>query len=154
MQVITLHSLAHTSSKPFTTIHPITSSVVPNSHPSPPILNPNPDENDFLETSPMSDELGLQYILPHPSLGPNECQRIFELRLRKLVRMFIAAISHVQSPSHRLQLDLAASKGFRVPHGLIPSGLALAVWNTPWTGPESMADIDRNSMSVCLLYDR
>ena len=33
----------------------------------------------------MSDEAGLQYTLPHLSLGLDERQRIFELRLRKLV---------------------------------------------------------------------
>ena len=37
----------------------------------------------------MSDEVDLQYILPHPSLGLDERQRIFGQRLRKLVRLFI-----------------------------------------------------------------
>ena len=68
LQVTTLHSLAYTS-KPFTTADPITSSVVPNSHPRPPIPNPNPDESSFLEASHMSDQVALQYILLHPSLG-------------------------------------------------------------------------------------
>ena len=84
LQITTLHSLAYTS-KPFTTADPITSSVVPNLHPSPPILNPNLDESSFFQTSPMSDQVALDYILPHPSLGLDECQRIFELRLRKMV---------------------------------------------------------------------
>ena len=84
LQVTTLHSLAYTS-KPFTTADPITSSVVPNSHPRPPIPNPNLDESSFFQTSPMSDQVALEYILPHPSLGLDECQRIFELRLRKMV---------------------------------------------------------------------
>ena len=68
LQVTTLRSLTYTS-KPFTTADPITSSVVPNSHCHPPILNPNPDENSFLETSSMSDQVALQYVLLHPSLG-------------------------------------------------------------------------------------
>ena len=85
LQVTTLHSVAHTYSKLFTTAHPITSSVVPNLHPSPPIPNPNLDESSFFQTSPTSDQVALEYILPHPSLGLDDCQRIFELRLRKMV---------------------------------------------------------------------
>ena len=37
----------------------------------------------------MSDEVGSQYILPRPSLGLDERQRIFERRLRMLVPLFI-----------------------------------------------------------------
>ena len=37
----------------------------------------------------MSDEVDLQYILPHSSLGLDERQRIYEQRLRKLVLLFI-----------------------------------------------------------------
>ena len=84
LQVTTLHSLAYTS-KPFTTADPITSSVVPNLHTRSPIPNPNLDESSFFQTSPMSDQVALEYILPHPSLGLDECQRIFELRLREMV---------------------------------------------------------------------
>jgi hypothetical protein len=142
------HPLSHTSSKLFTTTHPITPSVASNSHSSPPMPNSNLDENEFSETSPMSDEAGIHYILPHPSLGLDKCQRIFELRLRKLV---CSSIAHVQPLSHCLQLDLATSKGLRVPHNLIPSNLPLVVRDVPWTRLESIADVDRNLMSVCLL---
>ena len=68
LQVTALHSLAYTS-KPFTTADPITSSVVPNLHPNPPIPNLNPDESIFFQTSHMSDQVALQYALLHPSLG-------------------------------------------------------------------------------------
>ena len=68
LQVTTLHSLAYPS-KPFTTADPITSSVVLNLHPSPPIPNPNLDESSFFQTSSMSDQVALQYVLLHPSLG-------------------------------------------------------------------------------------
>jgi hypothetical protein len=62
-----------------------------------------------------------------------------------------SSIADVQPQSHCLQLDLATSKGLRVPYDPIPSSLALAVWNAPWTGLESIADVDRNLMSVYLL---
>ncbi|KAI9452036.1 hypothetical protein HD554DRAFT_2180077 [Boletus coccyginus] len=88
----------------FTTPDPITSSVVPSSHPSPPIRSSNFDENDSLETSSMSDQVDLQRILPDLSLEVDECQRIFTLRLRKL-------------------LDLATLKGLHAPRDLIHSSL-------------------------------
>ena len=47
----------------------------------------------------MSDEVDVQCILPHPSLGADECQRIFELRLRELVRMFSYTIWKMTKPS-------------------------------------------------------
>jgi hypothetical protein len=46
----------------------------------------------------MSDEAGIHYILPHPSLGLDKCQRIFELRLRKLVWMFIHRSRTITKP--------------------------------------------------------
>ncbi|KAI9573319.1 WD40-repeat-containing domain protein [Boletus coccyginus] len=45
----------------FPTTHPIVSSVVPSSHPNPPIPNPNPDETHFLDTSSMSNETDLRH---------------------------------------------------------------------------------------------
>ena len=48
--------------------------------------DPDINENNSFETSPLSDdELDLQYVLPRPSLENVNRQRIFELRLRKLV---------------------------------------------------------------------
>ncbi|KAF8557935.1 WD40 repeat-like protein [Imleria badia] len=110
----------------FTTAHPITSSVVLNSHPS---LPTNPDEIDSEEPPSMSD---LQSILPDPSFGFDERQRIFELRIRKL-------------------LDLAASNGLRVPVHLVPSTLPVSVRNMLSTGPESIPDVNQSSVSVCPL---
>ncbi|KAF8125969.1 WD40-repeat-containing domain protein [Boletus edulis] len=48
------------------------------------VLNPLLDSPD---TSATSDEVDLQYMIPDLSLGPDECQRIFDIRLRKLARM-------------------------------------------------------------------
>ncbi|KAI9573277.1 quinon protein alcohol dehydrogenase-like superfamily [Boletus coccyginus] len=89
-----------------TTAVPITSTVVPNTHPNRPILNPNPDENDSLNTSSMSNEADPQYVLTDMSLGLEERQCLFESRLRDLV-------------------DLAASNGLHVPHDLVRSILPL-----------------------------
>lgn len=114
-----LNSLAHTCSKVFAAPDPITSSVAPSSHPSPPIRSPDSDGNDSLKTSSMSDQVDLQHILPDLSLGLEECQRIFELRLRKLVRIFTHC-SHTIT-GHFLQVDLATSKGLRTPRDLIHS---------------------------------
>ena len=63
--------------QPFTTSHPITSSVVPDSHPSPPIPN---SSLDSLEMSSMFHEVELQYI-QHPTLGLDVCQRMDECKL-------------------------------------------------------------------------
>ncbi|KAI9455830.1 quinon protein alcohol dehydrogenase-like superfamily [Boletus coccyginus] len=107
--------------------HPITSPVVSNPHPSPPTSNSNPDDIGSSRMSSMSHEVDLQYIIPHSSLGLDERQRVFELRLRKLV-------------------DLATSNGLRVPHDLIPSNLPRDVCNVPWIRQERMADTNQNSM--------
>ncbi|KAF8546094.1 hypothetical protein OG21DRAFT_1491587 [Imleria badia] len=74
-----------------------------------------------------SDEVDVECILPHPSLRLDERQRIFELRLRKM-------------------LDLACSSGLRVPGDPIPSSLPVGVQNTPWTERASIADGDSGSM--------
>ena len=87
------HSSAH-ASKLFPPPH-LTAAAL--ERPSPPISNPNPDENDFLETSSMSDEVDLQYILPHPSLGLDERQRIFGQRLCKLVLLFVCCLRIIKS---------------------------------------------------------
>ncbi|KAF8120856.1 quinon protein alcohol dehydrogenase-like superfamily [Boletus edulis] len=42
---------------------------------------------NLLLTLDMSDEVGLQYMVPDLSLGLDEYQRIFDIRLRKLARM-------------------------------------------------------------------
>ncbi|KAI9455829.1 quinon protein alcohol dehydrogenase-like superfamily [Boletus coccyginus] len=112
--------------------HPITSPVVSNPHPSLPTSNSNPDDIGSSGMLSMSHEVDLQYIVPHSSLGLDECQRIFELRLRKLV-------------------DLATSNGLRVPHELIPSNSPRGVCNAPWIRQESTADINQSSMSVFLI---
>ena len=66
-----------------------------------------------------------------------------------------SSIAHVHSPSRCLQFDLATSNGLHIPHDLIPSSLPRGVRNTPSTvlenGPESIADLDRNSVLVCFL---
>ncbi|KAF8553700.1 WD40 repeat-like protein [Imleria badia] len=92
-----------------------TSSEVPNPHPEPPIRDSNTNEHDSLTTSSssVSDEMDMQYILPHPSLNLDERQRILELRIRKM-------------------LDLATSTGLRIPGDLIPSTRASRMdvdWN-------------------------
>ncbi|KAF8553431.1 WD40 repeat-like protein [Imleria badia] len=69
----------------------------------------------------------LKFILPDLSLGLDERQRIFELRLRKL-------------------LDLATSKGFHVSRGLFPSSLPVVARGTPLTGTERITDGDSNAM--------
>lgn len=98
----------------------------------------------------MSNEVD---ILPHPSLGLDECQRIFESRLRKLVSMFIHHSRIIIN--YFLQLDFATSKGLRVPRDLLPSGfLTQGIRGALWTGLESMADVDQNSMLVCPMSAR
>ena len=80
-------SHAHPVLKPLTTARPIASSMLPNSHYT---RDPDINENGSVETPSLSDgEVDLQYILPRSSLGQVDRQRIFELRLRKLVRTFI-----------------------------------------------------------------
>ncbi|KAF8553707.1 WD40 repeat-like protein [Imleria badia] len=71
----------------------------------------------------------LQSILPDLSLSLDERQRIFELRLRKL-------------------LDLASSKGFHVSRDLFPPSLPVGTQNTPLTGRERIVDDDSNAMST------
>ncbi|KAF8553440.1 WD40 repeat-like protein [Imleria badia] len=58
---------------PFTTAHPITSSAVPISPPTPPIWDPNPHEKDFSETSAMVPP-DMQYILPESTHQPQLLQ--------------------------------------------------------------------------------
>lgn len=65
--------------------HPITSSVVSDSHPSPPIPDSNPDENDSLGMASMSHEAESQYIPPQPFLGLDVCQRTHEPQPHKSV---------------------------------------------------------------------
>lgn len=142
MQLIAFHSLAHTSSKVFTTLDSTISSMVPSSHPSPPIRSLNPDESNFIETSSMSHQVDLQYIIPDLSLGLNECQRIFASRLRKLVRIFTHCSRTIMG--HFLQLDSATSKGLHVPHDLILSSLPLI----SQTELASIAESCHNLMSV------
>ena len=66
-----------------------------------------------------------------------------------------SSIAHVHSPSRCLQLDLATSNGLRIPHDLIPSSLPRGVRDAPSTGLEngleSIAGLDRSSVSVCFL---
>ncbi|KAF8553719.1 WD40 repeat-like protein [Imleria badia] len=102
----------------------ITSSVVPSSHPSSPVRDSNSKENDPVAASSVSDEVDVEYILPHPSLGLDERERMFELRLRKM-------------------LDLATSTGLRVPDDIILSSLPVDVQNT--LGLASIADVGWNS---------
>lgn len=84
IQATVLHSVSHISSQLFPTTYPISSSTVPNPYPS---LLENPDENDIEEASSMHDQMDWEFVLPDYSLVPDERQRIFELRLRELVRV-------------------------------------------------------------------
>ena len=76
--------------KPSPTIHLLR----PNSH-----YTEDPDVNEIAssEKSPAFDEVDLQHILPHSSC-PVERQRIFDLRLRKLVRT-PSSVLHAQPPN-------------------------------------------------------
>ncbi|KAF8553456.1 hypothetical protein OG21DRAFT_1249118 [Imleria badia] len=74
----------------------------------------------------MSDEVVAEFI-PHLALGLDERQRIFELRIRKM-------------------LDLATSTGLRFPGELVHSTLPMGVQHTPWTSRASIVDVDCNSM--------
>ena len=65
--------------------HLTVASWAPNARQIPRLRGQSPNENDSLETSSRSDEVGLQAILPHPSLRFDERQHIFERRLHKLV---------------------------------------------------------------------
>ncbi|KAH0828932.1 quinon protein alcohol dehydrogenase-like superfamily [Lanmaoa asiatica] len=69
----------------FAPSHLTAAALVPNSHPPLSIRDQDQDEDEFLTKLSMSDEVDIQSIFPDPSLGRDECQRIFELRLRKLV---------------------------------------------------------------------
>ncbi|KAF8553453.1 WD40 repeat-like protein [Imleria badia] len=71
----------------------------------------------------------LQSILPDLSLTLDERQRMFELRLRKL-------------------LDLASSKGFYISRDLFPPSLPMGTRNIPLTGIERIADGDSDAMSA------
>jgi len=86
-------SLAHTCSKVFMTPGPITSSVVSSSHHTPSIQSPNHIGNNSLDTSSMSDQVDLEYILLDVLLGLEERQRLFELRLPNLVLNFVYSLS-------------------------------------------------------------
>ncbi|KAF8557918.1 WD40 repeat-like protein [Imleria badia] len=68
-------------------------------------------------------------ILPDLSLDLDERQRIFEVRLRKV-------------------LDLATSKGFHVSRDLFPSSLPVCGRNAPSTAAERIADGDSNAMDA------
>ncbi|KAH0828933.1 hypothetical protein J3R83DRAFT_2357 [Lanmaoa asiatica] len=101
--------------------------LVPNSRPTLPTPDSHQDNNnDLLETSSMSCEVDMHSILPDPSLGLDERQRIFDLWLRKLV-------------------DLATSTGLRIPADLIPSSSPHDTRNNSLTGLESIADGDWDS---------
>ncbi|KAF8553432.1 WD40 repeat-like protein [Imleria badia] len=77
--------------------------------------------------SPESHATNLNSILPDPSLGLDERQRIFELRLRKV-------------------LDLATSKGFHISRDLFPSSPPVGAPNTSSTATEGIADGDSNAV--------
>ena len=57
-------------------------------------------------------------------------------------------ISHVQPPTHCLQVDLATSQGLCVPSDIVPTSLPVGARNTPSTELQCFMDVDRNSMSV------
>ena len=79
-----LHFSPHASSKECMPASLTTAALPPTLSPMPPVQQ-NTDESSLLET--VSGEVDLQSFLPNLSLGSQECQRIFELRLRELVLM-------------------------------------------------------------------
>ncbi|KAF8553448.1 WD40 repeat-like protein [Imleria badia] len=78
--------------------------------------------------SPAGHATNLNSILPDLSLALDERQRIFEVRLRKL-------------------LDLATSKGFHVSRDLFPPSLPVGARSAPLSGIERIADGNSNAMS-------
>ncbi|KAF8553458.1 WD40 repeat-like protein [Imleria badia] len=76
-----------------------------------------------------ADIPNLRFILPDLSLGLDERQHIFEVRLRKL-------------------LNLATSKGFHVSRDVFPPSLPVSSANTSFTGMERIADGNSNAMDT------
>ena len=81
----TVHSLAHTASKLFP-VHLTAISLVPNSSPIPHIQEPHTYRSQV--PTKMTLEPSSISVLQDMSMGLEECQRFFGLRLRKLVLTF------------------------------------------------------------------